>query len=131
MTPRSLLVDWVLPMAALTLLVVAASEFVLATRVIVGRSMTPGLIPGDRVVVDRWTYRHRRPRVGEVALLRGPDGTPMVKRVASLSGDGIWVEGDNEPVSRDSRHFGRISDRAVRGRVVWRYWPLRRAGRVR
>ena len=64
-------------------------------------------------------------------LNRGPDGTPMVKRVASLSGDGIWVEGDNEPVSRDSRRFGRISDRAVRGRVVWRYWPLGRAGRVR
>jgi signal peptidase I len=120
--------------------------------VVAGSSMAPALEPGDRVVVDLWTYRHRRPRAGEIALFRGPEpsGATMVKRVAPgprfphdrprrerwpvedrSEGPGIWMLGDNRTVSVDSRAFGALPPNRLSGRVVLRYWPPSRAGRVR
>jgi signal peptidase I len=100
--------------------------------VVAGGSMEPALFQGDRVLVDCWTYRHRRPRAGEVALLLGPSGVPMVKRVASppSPGSGIWVLGDRVEHSIDSRRFGALPAGRFRGRVVYRFWPLSRAGPV-
>jgi nickel-type superoxide dismutase maturation protease len=100
-----------------------------------GHSMEPALRPGDRVLVDRWTYRHRSPRVGEVVLLLGPAAVPLVKRVGR-SPDGqepsrLWVEGDNASASADSRRFGAVAGERVLGRIVLRYWPPSRVGLVR
>ncbi len=36
----------------------------------------------------------------------------------------IFVLGDNRPQSKDSRHFGAVECKAVRGRVLFRLWPL-------
>jgi len=36
----------------------------------------------------------------------------------------IFVLGDNRPQSKDSRHFGPVGNDAVRGRVLFRLWPL-------
>lgn len=103
---------------------------------VVGRSMEPALREGDRVLVDLWTYRQRPPRVGEVVLLRGPEGIPWVKRVAaapsssSIRNPGeLWVVGDNRTDSVDSRQFGPLPRAAVRGRVFLRYWPPARISR--
>jgi signal peptidase I len=122
-----------------------AAECLVLPWVVVGRSMEPALSHGDRLLVDRWTYRHRLPRVGEIVLFEGPEeGVMMVKRAASQPGStgaalgadphrrrtpiaagGIWLLGDNPPASRDSRDFGAVPAGRIRGRVVFRYWPLR------
>jgi nickel-type superoxide dismutase maturation protease len=101
--------------------------------VISGSSMEPELAPGDRVIVDLWSYRHRAPRVGEVALVLGPSPSdpPLVKRVAATPAGELWLLGDNEAESLDSRAFGSVPRRRARGRVVIRYWPPSRAGRIR
>jgi signal peptidase I len=124
----------------------ATTRLVVAPWVVAGRSMEPTLAPGDRVLVDLWSYRRRPPRPGELVLFAGPGGAPMVKRVASGPPRGaprqgvipakpgevrIWVLGDNGDASLDSRAFGPVPMRRVRGRVAWRYWPLPRAGRIR
>jgi inner membrane protease subunit 1 len=50
--------------------------------------------------------------------------------VRSLAPDArVDVRGDNEAASTDSRHFGPVPRRAVRGRVLYRYGPPARAGR--
>jgi signal peptidase I len=107
-----------------------AAEHLVMPWVVVGQSMEPTLHPGDRVLVDRWTYRHRRPRAGEIALLLAPSDQPLVKRVAGPpTSDGrLRVVGDNAANSVDSRQFGALPPRRFRGRIVFRYWPLARAG---
>jgi nickel-type superoxide dismutase maturation protease len=87
-----------------------------------GPSMAPHLKHGDWVIVRCQV----RPRVGDVALVRLPDGGLAVKRLIRRVRDGWWVEGDNAYASTDSRQFGAIPEDAVLGRVIFRYWPLRR-----
>jgi signal peptidase I len=140
------------------LFAVLLSGFLLCTThlalpwVVAGGSMQPSLLHGDRVIVDLWTYGCREPRPGEIVLFLGPppQQLPLVKRVAASSpagaskvsprvwgmdrgapGDGLWMIGDNRSSSEDSRRFGAVPRDAVVGRVVWRYWPPSRAGRLR
>jgi signal peptidase I len=134
--PTRQLVEWTALLAFLAAGAVGVNAFLAAPWTVAGPSMAPTLQTGDRVVVDRWTYRHRPPRAGEVVLLGMPGGFPLVKRVAEPPGGsdprpGVWVLGDNPPASADSRVFGAVPDEWAIGRVVWRYWPPRRFGAVR
>lgn len=61
---------------------------------------------------------------------RGQGRACEPKRVDVPAG-GIYVLGDNGPVSRDSREYGCIPSRQVTGLVVLVVWPLRRARVVR
>ena len=95
--------------------------------------MAPTLLPGDHVLVVQGIGPLRPPlRVGDLVALvdpREPDRT-MIKRIAGFDGDEVLVRGDNEASSTDSRHFGPVSRRALRGRVVYRYHPESRRGRL-
>jgi nickel-type superoxide dismutase maturation protease len=95
--------------------------------------MVPTLLPGDRVLVVQGIGPLRPPlRVGDLVALvdpREPERT-MIKRIAGFDGDGVLVRGDNEALSTDSRHFGPVSRGALRGRVVFRYHPESRRGRL-
>ncbi|MDQ7807208.1 S26 family signal peptidase [Amycolatopsis sp. A133] len=122
--------------------VVARRTLILTT--VDGPSMAPALRSGDRVLVRRT----RRPRRGQVALLRFPplpSGAPsghqlLLKRVVAVAGDRIpigWAEpdvhgiggervpagcalvlGDNRPASWDSRHYGFVPRDRLVGVVV-------------
>ena len=98
-----------------------------------GDSMRPGLEAGDRRLVVG--FPRPRPRPGDVVAVVDPrDGARvMVKRVASVdSGDGrVTVVGDNPDASTDSRTFGPVDPRLVLGRVIYRYLPEERRGRLR
>lgn len=102
-------------------------------RVVVeGRSMVPTLEPGDRLLVVRLPRRWRL-RPGDVVAVADPR-TPerlLVKRVTVISEDGVTVSGDNSAESTDSRDFGPVERGRVWGRVVYRYSPPTRSGRVR
>jgi nickel-type superoxide dismutase maturation protease len=135
--PRQL-AGWAAVMGLLLAWLLLALSNLAVPWVVVGASMEPTLEPGDRVLVDLWSYRQRPPRAGEVALLAGPTGIPIVKRVASGStgadrdnGASLWVLGDNPQASGDSREFGRVPAGRFSGRLCWRYWPPSRFGPVR
>ena len=101
---------------------------------ITGESMTPALLPGDRVLVVRGLGPLRPAvRVGDLVALMDPRGGSriVVKRVAAIEGGRVNVRGDNEAASTDSRHFGPVDTAAIRGRVVYRYHPEHRRGRLR
>ena len=97
-----------------------------------GRSMAPSLLPGDYLVVERWTYRRRRPLRGDVVLVRDPrvPRRELVKRVAANEGALVALRGDAPEASTDSRTFGELPLDAVRWRVALRYWPPGRIGSI-
>ena len=90
--------------------------------------MSPALMPGDRLLV----VRARRVRRGDLVAVFDPRqrGRTIVKRVALVAGDAVTVLGDNPGASTDSRVFGPVDRRDLRGRVVYRYGPEDRRGRI-
>jgi nickel-type superoxide dismutase maturation protease len=93
--------------------------------------MLPTLRPGDWCLVR---VGGRAVRPGDVVVVERPDrpGLLVVKRIVRREPGGWWLAGDNPAQSDDSRVFGPVPDDDVRGRLVWRYHPLRRRGwRVR
>ena len=64
------------------------SHFALEASEVVGPSMQPTLQDGDRYIINRWIYRWRDPRSGEIVALRMPGEDDLsVKRVVALPGD--------------------------------------------
>jgi signal peptidase I len=108
-----------------------------------GRSMLRAYAPGDRLLVEGFSYRLRKPRIGEVIVVRWPhalarpQGSPDLdlKRIAAgpgaevavngladfLGQDEWYVVGDNLGESTDSRELGPVRTKDIVGRVWRRY----------
>ena len=148
MTPARFLRELCIALGVAGLGIWAVTRWVAIPWVVEGPSMEPTLMEGDRVIVDLWSLRGRLPRPGSVVVFSGPGDEDLVKRVAREPYPGndpyppaavgtqsplepsFIVLGDNPGQSRDSREFGRVPRHRIRGRVVWRYWPLSRAGAI-
>jgi len=121
---------------ALGLVAGAAGSVALLRRLdvveVAGSSMAPGLLPGDRLLVESISYARRRPAAGEVVLARDPrsPARELIKRVADVQGSRLQLRGDAPEASTDSREFGAVAVDGVRWRAILRYWPPGRAGRL-
>lgn len=119
---------------ALVLVLAAAATWRSLHRVeVVGLSMAPALIPGDRLlVVGAPCGRPPWPAPGTVVALRDPRDPArlLVKRVTALRrrDETLEVAGDAPGASTDSRHFGPVPRSSVVGRAVYRYAPADRSG---
>jgi type IV secretory pathway protease TraF len=70
--------------------------------------------------------------VGDLVAVMDPRSPArmMIKRVVGSEGSRVVVRGDNEAASTDSRHFGPVDAGAIHGRVIYRYHPEGRRGRL-
>jgi len=86
-------------------------------------------LSGDTVRIDTGiAFINGVPEDSSRALLLSLDDVSMREMVVP---DGhIFILGDNRPVSLDSRFFGPVPLDAVRGRVVFVFSPITRAGLV-
>lgn len=77
--------------------------------------MLPALSPKDKVLTLNWFIN---PKAGElvVAKVRGRE---IIKRVAKLKKDQLFLKGDNEIESTDSRTYGWINKSALLGKVIY------------
>jgi len=92
---------------------------------IVGESMEPAVLKGDRVLADKTAYQRMAPKKGDVVVLVYPDDRSKryVKRIEALPGETItgadrlqkevphglvYLLGDNREHSADSRQFGLV-----------------------
>ena len=84
-----------------------------------GESMNPALRSGDHVLLDEGAYRRALPIPGDVVVAAHPfvRDLQLVKRVQAVDPSGCTLAGDTPGSSTDSRDFGRVSLREVRGRV--------------
>lgn len=79
-------------------------------RRINGVSMIPKLRPGAVVVGStngKW-------QAGSIVFANAY-GREVVKRIVKIDGDRVWLEGDNPPVSTDSRQYGSLPKSAIIG----------------
>ena len=93
--------------------------------------MEPALLPGDWLLVWRGLTElaPSTVRPGQLVIARHPDlpGTLLVKRVAWREAGGWWLTSDNPGAGAvDSFRFGAVPPGLIEGRVLIRYWPLRR-----
>jgi nickel-type superoxide dismutase maturation protease len=93
-----------------------------------GLSMAPALQPGDRIVV----WRTRSVRSGDIVATPDPrePARLVLKRVAKVGDQGVFLLGDNPEHSTDSRQFGAVPVSSVRGKAIYRYFPPARSGRL-
>ncbi len=100
---------------------------------VVGDSMAPTLMAGDRLAVLAQRFgRFKWPEVGAVVAVADPRDPSriLVKRVASVdrAAGTLEVLGDNPAASTDSRTFGPVPVASVVGRAIYRYAPTGRTG---
>ncbi|NDD26811.1 MAG: signal peptidase I [Proteobacteria bacterium] len=75
------------------ILTVLLLHFVGRVSVVQGASMEPGIMTGERIVVDLVTYSFRAPRRGDVVVFRSPrnKSRDYIKRIVGLPGEEIEI----------------------------------------
>jgi nickel-type superoxide dismutase maturation protease len=86
----------------------------LIIRRVVGDSMMPALGAGNLVVGVAST----RPKPNDVVIVLH-NQLEKVKRVSGMRSNEVFLVGDNESASTDSRQFGWVSSKSVMAKVVW------------
>lgn len=69
--------------------------FVAQSFLVQGASMEPSLSHGERVLVDKITYRFRDPQRGEIVVFQYPADPrrKFIKRVIGVPGDVVYIRG--------------------------------------
>lgn len=96
--------------------------------------MLPKFKPGDNVISLNWAYIFSKPKAGDLVVIK-LKGKLMVKRIQKTNDrtkneakllsfrneifNKIFVVGDNETQSTDSRSFGWIERKNIVGKVVY------------
>ncbi len=84
-----------------------------------GKSMNPTLKDGEVVLVDR----NAEVNTGDIVIAKHPveQHSEVVKRIERINERGdYFLVGDNLEDSNDSRHFGAVSRKYIKGKVVAR-----------
>lgn len=120
--PPSIAVWLALVGAGLVVLIGVARSLV-ETRYIPSGAMAPTLTPGDRVVIDKLSYRLQDPQRADIVLFYPPEAaqqmaalgnTPLVMRVIGLPGEtvevregSVWINGTrlDEPYTTDPPNY--------------------------
>jgi signal peptidase I len=90
--------DWVVVIAVALLVAFVVRTFVLAHFVVEGSSMYSTLETGDRVFVNKLSYRLHDPNRGDVVVLHqitGASERDLIKRVIGLPGETVEVRNCN------------------------------------
>jgi signal peptidase I len=93
-------------------------------------------LPGETVTIENGVYYINGQRLSESydlnnSLRKGgallTDGGPGI----TLASDEYFVSGDNRDVSFDSRDLGGIKREWLKGKVMFRFWPLDKFGIIK
>lgn len=83
-----------------------------------GNSMLPTLKPGQDILCFNWAYLTTKPKKGDMVVIKH-QGKEMIKRVQKTQQRGVFVMGDNQTESTDSRSFGPLDQENVIGKVIY------------
>lgn len=80
--------------------------------------MIPVLRENDTVLVNRLSYFLSKPKVGDVVVLRREQF--IIKRIARIKDNRVFIVGDNKSESTDSRSFGWLNKELIIGKVMFK-----------
>ena len=125
------------------------TEYVAEPTFLEGPSMKPTINNNRKIEIalfEKISVRKERLKVGDVVTAKHPYQSNMYicKRLMGMEGDRIlntnqsthkvemvtvpkghvWLEGDNADQSKDSRVYGPIPYALLRGRALFKIWPL-------
>ncbi|MBI4357867.1 MAG: signal peptidase I [Candidatus Omnitrophica bacterium] len=85
--------EWGEPFLIAALIAILIRTFILGPYKIPTGSMRPTLLEGDRIFVDKITYRFRPPRRGEIVVFKYPvePKKDFVKRLVAFGGEEIEI----------------------------------------
>jgi len=83
--------------------------------------MIPLFYPGENVLVNKLTYFFQNPKIGDVIIIQNRIGKRLIKRIEKISGEKIYVIGENKAKSVDSRRFGPILKKEIIGKVISKF----------
>ncbi len=84
-------------------------------------------LPGDEIKIENGEVLVNGEALSEPYVARPDRRSKLLETVAP---DHYFVLGDNREHSSDSREFGQVPRRLLRGRVDLRVWPPQRAGAI-
>lgn len=99
---------------------------VFKTIAVSGNSMCPTYNDGDWLILKRFVRfdaKRLERFVGKVVVIERQSypGILYIKRLKSVDGNQVWVEGDNQDGSTDSRQWGALTPDEITGLVFFRY----------
>lgn len=85
--------NWVKPLIVAAILAIGIRTFLLGPYKIPTGSMRPVLMEGDRIFVDKLTYRFREPERGDIVVFRYPldKKKDFVKRLVAFGGESVEI----------------------------------------
>lgn len=87
------LVDWIVVIGVALLVAILIRTFVMAHFRVEGTSMLDTVHPGDRVFVNKLSYRFGDPKRGDVVVLHELQGErDLIKRVIALPGETVEIQ---------------------------------------
>lgn len=133
---KDVAIEYLLIVPSLSLYLIISDQLIVGNRS-EGRSMEPTLPDNSTIIVDKFFYKFRKIKKGDIIIAQSPLNADIdiCKRVLFLEQESvhgmkipknhIWVEGDNKENSFDSRNHGPIPACLVKGRVVMSLYPFK------
>ncbi|MBI2167064.1 MAG: signal peptidase I [Candidatus Omnitrophica bacterium] len=86
--------NWIKPLLIAAVLAVGIRTFILGPYKIPTGSMRPNLMEGDRIFVDKLSYRFREPHRGEIIVFKYPldRKKDFVKRLVATGGETVEIQ---------------------------------------
>ena len=97
----------------LIILVIAVRYYVVPNLDIVGNSMYPTLLDGEKKHSRRFFNKFDTPKIGRIYVYRDPTGKLVIKRLKMIKDDLCYFVGDNPSMSYDSRYYGFINRKHI------------------
>ena len=86
--------EWIVSIVGAILLALLIRTFIVELYIVDGPSMRPTLQHEERLVVNKFIYRVRNPKHGEVVIFRYPrdPSRDFIKRVIGVAGDTVEIK---------------------------------------
>lgn len=86
------IMQWIKAFSTAFVIFIILRMFVFEINEVVGTSMEPGFHKGNKVIVEKITYRFSRPQRGDVIVFRKPGtNSRLIKRIIAVPGDQLFA----------------------------------------